>query len=256
MVYADLVFLLNFLVDFLLLTGTNRLAGYPINWKRSLLAALLGGVYGAVCLVEELRFLGNVLWRGTSLAMISVAAFGWNKSAVSRGILFSFLSMALGGIAMSVRSSGFGGIIFCAVCALLLCFAGFRGRAGQATYVLVELKLNGRKKRIMALCDTGNTLKDPITGQQVLVAGPNTAWEFTGLTSKQLRCPIETMAEAPFPGLRLIPYRAVGQSAGMLLAVRFDELKIDGKTASPLVAFAPEQIGKGDVYEALAGGIL
>lgn len=255
-VYADLVFLLNFLVDFLLLAGTNRLAGYPIRWGRSLLAAGLGGAYGVICLLDGFTFLGSLFWRMVSLGLLSAIAFGWNRSAVSRGILFSFLCMALGGIAMSVHSTGFFAILLCAVAALALCFAGFRGKSGQAEYVQVELTRDGRKKRITALRDTGNTLSDPVTGQQVLVAGPDIAWEFAGLLSNQLQSPIETMAAASVPGLRLIPYRAVGQSGGMLLAVKFDRVTVDGKECSPLVAFAPEQIGRGEAYEALAGGSL
>ena len=255
-VYADMVFALNFLVDFLLLVGTNRLAGYPIWWGRSLLAAVLGGIYAVVCLLDGFKFLGSLFWRMVSLCLLSVIAFGWNRSAVSRGILFSFLCMALGGIAMSIHSTGFFTILLCAGAALALCFAGFRGKSGQAEYVQVELTRDGRKKRITALRDTGNTLSDPVTGQQVLVAGPDIAWEFTGLTPNQLQCPIETMSAASMPGLRLIPYRAVGQSGGMLLAVKFDQVKMDGKVCSPLVAFAPEQIGRGEAYEALAGGIL
>ena len=255
-VYADLVFALNFLVDFLLLVGTNRLAGYPVSWGRSLLAAGLGGAYGVICLLDGFQFLGSLFWRMVSLGLLSVIAFGWNRSAVSRGILFSFLCMALGGISMSVHSKGFIAILLCAGAALALCFLGFRGKSGQAEYVRVELTRNGRKKRITALRDTGNTLSDPITGQQVLVAGPDIAWEFAGLTPNQLQSPIETMSAASVPGLRLIPYRAVGQSGGMLLAVRFDQVKMEGKECSPLVAFAPEPIGRGEAYEALAGGIL
>ena len=43
--YVDLVVLLNFLVDLLLILGTNRLAGYPPGLKRAVPAALLGGAY-------------------------------------------------------------------------------------------------------------------------------------------------------------------------------------------------------------------
>ena len=41
-VYLDLVMLLNFLVDYLLLLGTNRLSGSPMTPGRCALAAVLG----------------------------------------------------------------------------------------------------------------------------------------------------------------------------------------------------------------------
>ena len=37
--YLDLAVILNFVVDLLLLVGTNRIAGYPCGWKRCLLGA-------------------------------------------------------------------------------------------------------------------------------------------------------------------------------------------------------------------------
>ena len=44
-VYLDLVILLNFLVDYLLLLGTNRISGFPLTPGRTALAAVLGGIY-------------------------------------------------------------------------------------------------------------------------------------------------------------------------------------------------------------------
>jgi hypothetical protein len=62
------------------------------------------------------------------------------------------------------------------------------------------------------------------------------------------------MASAKIAGLRLIPYRSVGQPAGMLLAVRCKYMKVGSWCGSALVAFAPESIGKQEGYEMLAGG--
>ena len=50
-IYPDLAFLLNSLADFLALSATAWLAGLPRRWRRILGAALLGGLYGAACLL-------------------------------------------------------------------------------------------------------------------------------------------------------------------------------------------------------------
>ena len=55
-------------------------------------------------------------------------------------------------------------------------------------------------------------------------------------------------------GARLVPYRAVGKSGGMLLLMRLEEVRLGGRTVSPMVAFAPERIGEQGIYQALAGG--
>ena len=101
---------------------------------------------------------------------------------------------------------------------------------------------------------TGNCLRDPLTGEQVLVAGADVGERLLGLTEHQLRHPVETMASGVIAGLRLIPYRAVGQPGSMLLALRIPGARIGNAAANPMVAFAPEELGRGDVYQMLTGG--
>ena len=107
---------------------------------------------------------------------------------------------------------------------------------------------------LIALKDTGNTLHDPLTGEQVLVAGADVAEKLLGLTADQLLHPVETLASGKFQGLRLVPYRAVGQPGSMMLTVRFQKARIGNKQTRPLVAFAPEKIAVGEVYQMLTGG--
>ena len=254
-VYVDVVMLLNFLVDFFLLLGTNRLCGYPTAMGKTVIAGALGGIYGGVCLVPGFTFLGNLVWRITVLALMCCIAFGWHRSALRRGALFLFLTMALGGIAQGMYGSGILGLIGAAAGLFLLCAVGFRGKIFGGQQVPVMLRKGRQVCHLVALRDTGNTLKDPITGESVLVVGSEIAWELLGLTRQQLQTPLDTMASGNIPGLRLIPYRSVGCSAGMLLAARMDEVTVDGQPSGKLVAFAPQAIGKAETYQALAGGI-
>lgn len=253
MVYVDLVMVLNFAVDFLLLLGANRLAGFPPGCKRAALSAMLGGVYGGVCLLPGFSFLGSSFWRVVFLAIMSGIAFGLDRSGLRRGILFILLSMALGGIALGLGNRGVTGLIAAAMGLCLLCAIGFRTGAMRQKYSTVQISRQGRTREMTALQDTGNTLRDPVTGQPVLVVGADVAWDLLGLTVRQLESPIETMVQ--MPGLRLIPYRSVGQPGGMLLAMKMDQVCIDGKPWDCLVAFAPQNFGSNG-YEALAGGMI
>ena len=253
-VYLDLVMILNFLVDFLLILGTNRLAGYPPGIARGAAAAFLGGVYAGICMVPGFRFLGNILWRVVFLALIGGIAFGWNRSAVQRGAVFVLLTMALGGIAMGMGNGTIPMLITAAGGLWLLCQFGFRGTLGEREYVPVELNWGGKKLSLIALRDTGNTLRDPLTGEQVFVAGADVAKELLGLTDRQLSAPVQTVASGILPGLRLIPYRAVGQPGNMLIALRIPDIKVGKCTKSALVAFAPQELGRGEVYRMLTGG--
>ena len=248
-IYLDLVVILNFLVDFLLLVGTNRIAGYPNGIKNCLLSGLLGGIYAGACMIPGFYFLGNVLWRMICLVLMGGIAFGWNRSGIQRGAVFLLLSMALGGIAMGLNTKSFWMLSGAGALVFLLCRMGFRG--GQKEYVPIELSWGDRRINLIALRDTGNNLRDPISGESVLVAGADVAEKLLGLTSWQLAHPVETLASGAVPGVRLIPYHAVGQPGGLLVALRFQGAKIGNTYANPLVAFAPEVLARGEVYQML-----
>lgn len=251
-VYLDVVILLNFLVDFLLLMGTNRLCGYPARPGRAALGGAIGGIYAGMCLLPGFSFLGNVLWRAVSLGLMASVCFGFTRNALRRGAVFALLSLALGGAALGLTSKGFWAIIAAAGCICVLCAVGFRGKLTGQSYVPVELTYGGKRIKLMALQDTGNTLRDPITGRQVLVVGADIAHQLTGLTVQQLQRPVENVGF--LPGLRLIPYRAVGQEAGLLLALKLPQVKIGTWQGSTLVAFAPEGLSPEGAYQALTGG--
>lgn len=253
--YVDLVMLLNFLVDLLLVIGTNRLCGYPTKLGRSALCAGIGAIYAGACVLPGFRFLRNPIWRLVSLGIMNVTAFGWNSGTARRSVLFVFLSTSLGGIALGLGQGGFGALVASAGAVCLMCMVGFRGNAGARRYVTVRLTHGTKTRELTALQDTGNTLVDPVTGQPVLVVGADVAGQFLGLTEAQLCEPISTVEKGEIRGLRLIPYRAVGQPNGMLLAMKIDHVSINGQTAGNLVAFAPQTLGTGE-YQALTGGLL
>ena len=254
-VYLDLFVLLNFLVDFLLLLGTNRLTGHPPGLKRAAGASILGGLYAGVCILPGFSFLGNTLWRLASLALMSMIAFGMQKNSIRRGTVFVFLSMALGGVAVGLGRGGFWSVLLSAGGVCMLCLVGFRGKLTQQRYVPVTITCGARTVALTALVDTGNTLRDPISGFPVVVVDETVAGKLCQLTRNQIAHPVETLGSVKLPGLRLIPYSAVGQSTGMLLGIRADRVQVEGKTGKYIVAFAAQNLGHGQ-YQALTGGVL
>lgn len=255
-VYLDLVILLNIGVDFLLLLGTNRLSGYRTQVIRAVLSAGIGGIYAGACMLPGLYFLSNTFWRIISLGIMSIVAFGMDRSAIRRGVVFVFLSMALGGIAIGLGRGSISSLLLSAAVLGGMCFVGFQGAIGARQYAKVRLKYREQTYDLTALIDSGNTLIDPVTGGRAMIVGPGVAWDVLGISQEELRNPIVTIEQGRYQGLRLIPYRAVGQPGGMLLAVCMDEVLIDGRQANTLVAFAPNSFGKEEVYQALTGGVL
>lgn len=252
--YVGMLMVLNFLVVFLLLTGTNRICGYAMDIRGVLPAAILGGVYGGACLLPGFSFLGNSLWRVVFLGLMALIAYGMSVSALRRGTVFFLLSMALGGIALGVGDGGFLTVLLSAAGVSALCWIGFRGQIRGASYIPVELYYRDHCVRLTALRDTGNTLCDPVTGRPVLVVSGDVGEKILGLTDRQLQNPVDTVEKVP--GLRLIPYRSIGQPGSMLVAIRLPHVKIGNYEGSYLVAFAPGVLDREGAYQALTGGTL
>ncbi len=252
-IYWEMAVGLNFLVDLLLLYGTDRLTGFPGSFKRSIPAAALGSVYAGLCLLPEFAFLSGWLWRLVFLAGMCMIAFGPYVSTLRRGTVFFLLSMALGGLASGTGEGGVLSLIFGGLGVWLLCSLG--GRRGP-DYLPVTITHGGKTVALTALADTGNSLKDPLSGRPVIVVDARIAQKLTNLTFPQLDHPMETILAGEHKGLRLVPYSSVGKQAGMLLAICPDSLTVGGRPSRSLVAFAPQTIGRGRPFEALAGGSL
>ena len=255
-VYLDLIVLINFIVDLFLLLGTNRLSGFLPEWRRTVGGALLGSLYGGVCLIPAYRFLGNFFWRTVFLVLIGCVAFGWNRSAVKRTGLFLMLSMAMAGVAVGIGSNDIWMLLMSACAVWVLCHIGFGGSVGGREYVHLTVPLKSGSVSLIALKDSGNMLKDPVSGENVIVVSPEYAMKLTGLSLHQIKNPLETLALGQLPGGKLIPYRSVGNPMGMLLAKRFSGVKVGKEERSLILAFAGEGFEEGQHYQALAGGVI
>lgn len=248
--YLWFVIILGGVVDLLLLTGACALSGYTPDVRRLIPAGLFGGLYAGAAATGQLYFLGNWYWRMVFMVLVCLIGYGMNRSAIRRGALYVLLRLALDGIGAGLEQGGHWALGAWALVLCLICSVGFRGGMGKR-YVPVELHHGGKHIRLTALCDTGNMLRDPLTGRSVMVVGPELAAELAGLTPEQLRAPAQSIRAVP--GGRLIPYRTVSDPGGLLLAMPVPEVRIGSWKGCCLVAFAPERLGNGE-FEALTGG--
>ena len=139
---------------------------------------------------------------------------------------------------------------------LLMCAVAFRNSTCTKQYVPVELRFRGACMKMTALRDSGNMLVDPVTGGPILVLDAKVSQQLTGLSKQQLGSPVEVMQHSPIPGLRLIPYKTIGQSNGLLLGIRIPSVRVGRWKGCLLVAFAPEVLARGAVYQMLTGGTI
>ena len=260
-VYWDVVAAWNFLIDYLLLLCSLRLAGLPPPRVRMALSALLGAAYAAAQLWVPCQAwtLAPVL-----LAMCWIA-FGGTGRFAKLTLLFCLLSCALGG-GVVLLGTAFGslyplmrgvlyarlpwGVFFAAaaLCYLLLTLV-FRGgaRHGGADLVRVRIEYRGRSVTLTLLRDTGNTLTDPLTGLGVPVVG---AQAMAPLLGKETAAAI-ARGELP-DGFTQLGYRAVGVPEGLLPAFRCDALSINGTAIEPrLIALSPHVLSDGSGFQGL-----
>ena len=269
-IYVDTLFLLNALVDYLLLLASARLAGEPLARLRFLLGAVLGGAYAVAIFLPGLAFLARPLCRLASAVLIVLAAFWRSRRLLRQVVIFFALSSAFGG---GVSLSG--GVLYSEMDLkiVLLSAAGCYGvltlvfqRVGRHTGPSGELKpvrltLGERHVDMTALVDTGNTLTDPVTGRPVLVAeaeGVETLLP-PGVRPEaaELRDPAGVLERLEDPWRRrfcLLPYRCVGVDRGLLLCLRLDRVQVGEEDRGPmLAALSPTPVSDGGGYRVLIG---
>ena len=222
--YVGAVVILGLLIDGLLLIAAGRLCGCKPTVVRLVWSVLADGLYTYLCLQPSCLFLGNTFFRLICLVFIAVVAFGTSKRVWRSTALYVILDLALGGSAFIVGRGGLVGTLCTAgvICALF--YMKLDSQKEEDELVPVELQYGNKRLHLTALRDTGNTLRDPLTGQCVLVIGSDAAGELTGLTKEQLRHPLDFVGS--ISGLRLIPYHTVDSGTGFLLAMKLHKAKI------------------------------
>ena len=267
-VYVDLYFLVNFSMDLLCLWITAQLMHRrPARW-RVLLAAALGGVYAVLSLLFALSGLGGFLADALVGAAITLLSFKDRRTTLSRVAvcipIFLFVSMAVGGIMTALYSllnrlnlpfdalsgdslSVWSFALLSAVAGLATVRGGrLMGFSKKTQSVTVNAVLFGKPVTLRALVDSGNLLRDPVSGKSVIVAdvdrlAPHLPREL--VRACQSNAPIDFLSTYEHARrVRPIPTTTATGTA-ILLAVVPDSLTIlDGThshTADYLVAPAP-----------------
>ena len=274
-VYADEVFVLNAAVDWLLLRTAVCLTGGGAGRGRLVLGAVFGGLYAA--LAAAFPPLASVPGRFLSFIGLCLLSFGCRGPAWKSWLWFCGVCCAFAGLALLAAALlrtplllrggrvyyRFSGLLLIGLAAALrlLCALGLRcyARHRGGELAALEAELGGKRLRCTALRDNGNTLRDPVSGHGVIVV----RWQLAACLLPEpvpdraaFERPADLMEElrrtAPRLKTCLIPYRAVGTESGLLLTVRADRVRVDGRPAlTRLVAFSPTELSDGGVYEAV-----
>lgn len=280
-IYLDLVFLLNSTADAFALYVTSRLSGLALRPARVLIASLLGGVYGVVCSVPSFCSIGSIVPQILVAAVLVWVVFGIHTIYLRLCLLFFVLSCAMGGVLIAFAQAftiygvsdtlhSINWKVFFLVggmCYFLLSIV-FRGSAKH--FVSGEISNgsifhNGRNVFLNVLIDTGHTLRDPYSGNQVMTVWLDSTrglwsseeWNILSrLRSKGIAPVFEELAQIAPGKFRLIPYRAVGVDTGSLICFTADNAVVGNKTFGKIsVALSFTPLSDGGNCNALWGAV-
>jgi len=279
MIYADSVWTVNTLIDFLMLMLAARLCGFCAKPWRCLCGAALGGVYAVFSLLPGFIFLASFIWQLIFFLLMAGVGYGLRRAAMRPTALAFLCSIALAGffqfLLRYVPMPPFhhrSGVIYPHGARILLLFAGgfYLAASFMASGSMkhsrgevfpVTLSTQHRTMEVCALLDTGNSLHDPLSGKPVIVVNDGVLEDLfrISLNRKELEdAPgiySSLVQRYPHHCFRLIPYKTVGVSGGVLLAGSC-RLRIGKREQSVFAAFSPHPVSDGGGYEVLIGGNL
>ena len=259
-VYADVLIVVNYIVNLFMLLAARRILGSAAGRGRMSLAALLGAAGSLVIFLPYIGFWFQFLYKLFLAVAMAAAAFGikpWQKLikavfvtfAVS--FLFAGLMLALSIVLAPAGMFYYNGVVYFDISALVLIAATgaaylvltvferlFLGRVHEKRLYHVTVYTDGKSVSFRALADTGSNLKEPFSGAPVIVCD--------GEIARRIRPEGKT-------NFRVIPCMTI-MGEGALEGFRPDEVLIEGAagklhTSDVYIAASREPI-RGD-YQAL-----
>ncbi len=232
--YIDSLLLFEFLSDLTLLWAAGKLCGARRSW-RLLPAALLGAGYALLAALWEPA--GLLPGRIGALALMLLLAYGGEKRLWRLALAFLCMCAVYAGVATAVSLTAgettLRALVFALGMSLGICALPFRYAGRRGGIVRLKLVTQAGEVSLQALLDTGNQLREPISGAPVIIAREE---ELLPLLEESRRAALLRSRHLPAElrlvelggGFRLLPYRTV-DGEGFLLAFRPEAVYVDGE---------------------------
>lgn len=209
--YIEFVYIINFLLDFMILYGTKRLLKINKNIIRTIFSSSIG-MFTTVFLYTSVSdwelFIVKIFF---SIVMI-IVAFGFNN-LFKNIFYFYLLSIILGGMIylFDFKISFYSNCIFLVVASFIIIFILVRELINYRLFINdkynVSFTYNNKIYRLEGFIDTGNKLESPISRKSIIL----------------VNLKIDTNK------LIYIPYKALNTS-GVIPCIKPDKVIINDKT--------------------------
>ena len=277
-VYIDELFILNLIINYLLLLTSAMLCGSQIKRLRIFAGAAAGALYACFMFFPELHIFYTVLAKTAFSALMSVISYGFHdwRSFLRRSLIFYVVSFAFAGAMMALfkftnpeNAAVRNGVLYAGISSTVLIAVALgaylimtlllknapRLSEHAVLRTVVAITLFGKTIELEAMVDTGNRLTDPLTNGRIVVVeytrvrdafphGMRAIFDVFGVSDAAET--LRMLAGAGYgDGFRLIPYRAIGTKHGLLLALRADSVREnDNALEGALVALTETELSE------------
>lgn len=195
-VYADLLFMINFSMDFLCLFLTSRILRCRLRMLSALIASVIGGIYSIAALFihtehPPILMLADIAVCAVMCAICFIIKKTTVKQYIQAVLIYLACAAVLGGIMtalfnlmnrLDIPINSGGDNISSWLFLLLAVISGVSAIKGTAFIKKknnqktgeAEIIFENRRKLFKGMTDTGNILKDPTSGKSVIITDTDT----------------------------------------------------------------------------------
>lgn len=285
-VYIDVILIENVFMNYIILYSTGLIYKIKPQNIRIIISSIIGAFYALISYMQITEiYSGLAIKFILSLAMVYIAFNSQNLKILLKQLLMFYLtSFIFGGAAFAlmyfinpqkiIMENGiYIGtypikiVLLGAILAFTIVKTTFKMIKGKITekelICKIKVKIFDKTAEVTALMDTGNQLKEPITGESVIVIEKQ---------SMELLIPrivldnIDNILKGSCPEniekystkLRVIPFSSLGKTNGMMLGIKPDDVLIEteqGKASvtHAIIGICNSNLTKNGSYTALIG---
>lgn len=257
-IYLDVVLLENLIMNGIIVYVTAIITKTKIKHIRIILASLIGAIYSILSYISKFPIFSNIFVKILlSIIMVYIAYDSKEIKILGKELLLFYLtSFLFGGVAFAMiyiikpqeilmKDGLFLGtyplktIFLGAIIASIILITGFKVVKSKISkkdmYCKITINLEGKEKDINVMIDTGNLLKEPISGMPVIVVEHTQLYDIIPkeilnnlekILGGDLNNIPEEIKNKYLRKLKVIPYSSLGKQNGMLLGIKAEKVVI------------------------------
>ena len=286
-IYLDIILFENLCMNYIILCATGIVMKSKIKHIKFIISSLIGSLYAIVVYLKISNFASNIIMKIVlSIVMIWVAFDCKNfKNMFKYLLMFYLISFVFGGCSFAliyfvkpeniiIRNGVLVGLypikvtLIAGAIAFIVIQIAFKITKNKLSandmMCFIELYFEVKKIKIKALIDSGNMLKEPISGYPVIVVERDKIEQILPSKLIKLINNIERGEQKEQEinefsrKIRLIPFSSLGKQNGMLIGIKMEKIKIDFKDTAIYVnkviaGIYNKKLTKENKYNALIG---